>query len=79
MVSDMAAPEPGTPAAANRGRDPRRERLIALLVLGVALVLLVSSGTWFGTGQQGVGFGQLFLGLVLAAVGAVMYRRSQRG
>jgi hypothetical protein len=71
----MAAPEPGPPAS----RDPRRERLIGLLVLGVAVVLLVSSVTWFGTGQQGVGVGQLFLGAVLAAVGAVLYRRSQRG
>ncbi len=71
----MAAPVPGTPAP----RDPRRERLIGLLVLGVALVLLVSSVTWFGTGQQGVGLGQLFLGVVLAAVGAILYRRSQRG
>jgi len=35
--------------------------------------------TWFGTGQRGVGFGQLFLGVVLAMVGAVLYRRSQRG
>jgi len=60
-------------------RDPRRERLVGLLVLGVAAVLLVSSVTWFGTGQQGVGLGQLFLGVVLAVVGAVLYRRSQRG
>jgi uncharacterized transporter YbjL len=70
----MSAPHPGSPAS----RDPRRERLIALLVLGVAVVLLVSSVTWFGTGQQGVGFGQLFLGVVLAAAGAFLYRRSQR-
>jgi hypothetical protein len=70
----MAAPNPGTPAA----RDPRRERLIGLLVLGIAVVLLVSSVTWFGTGQTGVGLGQLFLGAVLAGVGAVLYRRSTR-
>jgi uncharacterized transporter YbjL len=70
----MAAPDSRTPAT----RDPRRERLIALLVLGVAVVLLVSSVTWFGTGQEGVGFGQLFLGLVLAGIGAVLHRRSQR-
>jgi hypothetical protein len=59
-------------------RDTRRERLIGLLVLGVAVVLLVSSVTWFGTGQQGVGIGQLALGLVLAAVGGYLYRRSTR-
>jgi hypothetical protein len=59
-------------------RDAKRERLIGLLVLGVALVLLVSSVTWFGTGQTVVGIGQLVLGLVLAVVGAVLYRRSQR-
>ena len=69
-----AAPDPGTPAT----RDPGRQRLIGLLLLGIAVVLLVSSGTWFGTGQQGVGIGQLVLGVVLAAAGAVLYRRSRR-
>ena len=59
-------------------RDTRRERLIALLVLGVALVLLVSSVTWFGTGQTLVGVAQVALGVFLAVVGAVLYRRSQR-
>jgi hypothetical protein len=70
----MANPAPGTPTS----RDPRRERLVGLLVLGVAVVLLVSSVTWFGTGQEGVGFGQLFLGLVLAVVGGVLLRRARR-
>jgi hypothetical protein len=59
-------------------RDARRERLIALLVLGVALVLLVSSVSWFGTEQTLVGVGQLVLAVVLAVAGAVLYRRSQR-
>ena len=68
----MTSPEPGA------GRDPRRERLIGLLVLGVAVVLLVSSVTWFGTGQQAVGIGQVVLGLVLAAIGGWLYRRSSR-
>ena len=68
----MASPDPGAPAS----RDARRERLIAMLVLGVAVVLLVSSVTWFGTGQQGVGIGQLVLGLVLAAIGGWLYRRA---
>jgi hypothetical protein len=70
----MAASEQDTPAP----RDPRRARLVGLLALGVAVVLLVSSVTWFGTGQQAVGLGQLFLGGVLAGVGAVLLRRSQR-
>ena len=65
---------PGTPDS----RDRRRERLVGLLVLGVAVVLLVSSVTWFGTGQEGVGFGQLFLGLVLAVVGGLLLRRAGR-
>jgi Na+/phosphate symporter len=59
-------------------RDARRERLIALLVVGVALVLLVSSVTWFGTGQTLVGVGQLVLAVVLAVAGVVLYRRSHR-
>jgi hypothetical protein len=71
----MASPGPGGPASP----DARRERLIALLVLGVAVVLLVSSVTWFGTGQQGVGIGQLALAVVLALVGALLLRRSGRG
>jgi uncharacterized transporter YbjL len=75
----MAAPEPGTPSPQRRHRDLRRERLIGLLVLGVSVVLLMSSVTWFGTGQRGAGFGQLFLGVVLAAVGVALYRRSRRG
>ena len=68
----MADPAPGT------SRDARRERLVALLVLGVAVVLLVSSVTWFGTGQSGVGVGQVVVGLLLAGVGGVLYRRSSR-
>jgi hypothetical protein len=69
----MAAADPGKPGP----RDVRRERLIGLLLLGVAAVLLVSSVSWFGTGQQLVGFTQVFLGVVLAAVGALLYRRSR--
>jgi hypothetical protein len=60
-------------------RDPRRERLVGLLLLGVALVLLVSSVTWFSSDQAGVGIAQLFLGGVLAVVGGVLYRRAVRG
>jgi hypothetical protein len=59
-------------------RNARRERLVGLLVLGVALVLLVSSVTWFASDQVGVGIGQLLLGVVLVAVGGVLVRRSGR-
>lgn len=69
----MAEPSPSHPA-----RDARRERLVGLLVLGVAAVLLFTSVTWFSTGQQGVGLGQLALGAVLAAVGGFLYRRATR-
>lgn len=69
----MSSPEPA-PA-----RDPRRDRLIGLLLLGIAVVLLVSSVTWFGTGQQWVGIGQVFLGAVLAVAGGLIYRRATRG
>jgi len=68
----MSAPVP------SGSRNARRERLVGLLVLGVALVLLVSSVTWFASDQAGVGIGQLLLGVVLAAVGGVLVRRSGR-
>jgi hypothetical protein len=61
------------------GRPPAsRERLVGLLVLGIAVVLLVSSPTWFGSGRTGVGIAQLFLAVVLVAVGVTFYRRSSR-
>jgi hypothetical protein len=72
----MAIPDPGDHPPASR--DARRERLVALLALGVAVVLLVSSVTWFGTGSSGVGVGQVVLGLLLAVVGGFLYRRSSR-
>jgi hypothetical protein len=55
----------------------RRERLAGLLVLGVAVVLLLSSVTWFGSDRAGVGIGQLVLGVALAAVGGFLYRRAR--
>jgi hypothetical protein len=58
--------------------ETRRARLVALFVLGVAVVLLVSSVTWFGSGRAGVGIGQLALAVVVAAVGAFLVRRSGR-
>jgi hypothetical protein len=75
MVDPAAASSDPGPAAPR----PSRERLVALLLLGVAAVLMVSSLTWFGTDQTGVGMGQLFLGVVLAAVGFFLYRRAARG
>jgi hypothetical protein len=56
----------------------RRERLVGMLLLGIALVLLVSSPTWFASEQGGVGVAQLLVAVVLAGVGAWLYRRAQR-
>ena len=55
-----------------------RERLVAILAAGVAVVLLVSSVTWFASDRTVVGVAQLFLGAVLAVVAALLYRRAQR-
>ncbi|HLM03919.1 MAG TPA: hypothetical protein VK402_01880 [Blastococcus sp.] len=67
----MSDPVPGS-------RETRRERVLALLLLGVAAVLLVSSVTWFSTGQQVVGIGQLVVAALLAAVAVLLLRRSRR-
>ena len=56
----------------------RRERLLGMLLLGVALVLLVSSPTWFASDQALVGAAQLFLALVVAGVGLWLYRRARQ-
>jgi hypothetical protein len=56
----------------------RRERLVGMLLFGVAVVLLVSSPTWFASDRVGVGIAQLVLGLVLAGVGVWFGRRAQR-
>ena len=74
----MSAPVPSGSREPLGSRNARRERLVGLLVLGVALVLLVSSVTWFASEQTGVGVGQLVLGVVLAAVGGFLVRRSGR-
>jgi hypothetical protein len=70
----MTSPEPGNPST---GIPPGRERLVGLLVLGVAVVLLLSSVTWFSSDRAGVGIGQLALGLVLAGVGGFLIRRTR--
>lgn len=59
-----------------RSPEQNRARLVGLFVLGVAVVLLVSSVTWFGSDQAGVGIAQLACGLVVAGVGAVLVRRA---
>ncbi|MDP5181041.1 hypothetical protein QOZ88_00175 [Blastococcus sp. BMG 814] len=71
----MTEPASGTPGS----RNARRERLVGLLVLGVAVVLLVSTPTWFASGQGGVAIAQLAVAVVLAAVGAFLVRRAGRG
>jgi hypothetical protein len=60
------------------GRSPEqdRARLVGLFVLGVAVVLLLSSVTWFGSDQAGVGIAQLACGLVVAGVGGYLVRRA---
>ena len=57
---------------------PRRERLVGMLLFGIAVVLLVSSPTWFAGGRAVVGVAQVVVGLVLAAVGVWIGRRAQR-
>jgi hypothetical protein len=68
----MSDPAPSGP------RDARRERLVGLLVLGVAVVLLVSSVSWFASDRAVVGIGQLVLAVVLAGIGGFLLRRSRR-
>jgi len=56
----------------------RRERLVGMLLFGVAVVLLVSSPTWFASDRVAVGIAQIFLGLVLGGVAVWLGRRAQR-
>ena len=59
-----------------RTPEQQRARLVGLFVLGIAVVLLVSSVTWFGSDQTGVGIAQLVCGLVVAGVGGFLVRRA---
>jgi hypothetical protein len=61
----------------NGGTTARRERLVALLVCGIGVVLLVSSPTWFASGRAVVGVAQLAVGVFLLAVGGFLLRRSR--
>ncbi|WP_040338817.1 hypothetical protein [Candidatus Blastococcus massiliensis] len=65
-----------TSGSPQRTPEQDRARQVALFVLGVAVVLLVSSVTWFGSDRAGWGVAQVVVGLALAAVGAVLLRRS---
>jgi hypothetical protein len=70
----------GGPArSGDGGTTARRERLVALLVLGIGVVLLVSSPTWFASDRTAVGVAQLFVGVFLLAVGGFLLRRSRTG
>jgi uncharacterized membrane-anchored protein len=66
------------PSPPPAGRAARRERLVALFVAGVAVVLLLSSPTWFAGDRAGVGVAQLLLAAVLGGVAVLLYRRATR-
>ncbi len=72
MTSGAPTPDP----SAGRTPEQDRARQIALFVLGVAVVLLVSSVTWFGSDQAGVGIAQIVCALVVAGVGGFLLRRA---
>lgn len=58
--------------------DPGRQRLVGLLLLGIAAVLLFTSVTWFASDRAVVGVGQLAVAVLAGAVGARLLRRSPR-
>jgi len=60
-----------------RTRNARRERLVGLLLLGIAVVLLFSSPTWFTRDQTAVAVAQIVVALVLAGVGGFLVKRAQ--
>lgn len=62
---------------APRSRNARRERLVGLFVLAVAVVLLLSSTTWFSSGRSTVGIAQIVVALVLAGVGGFLVKRAR--
>lgn len=59
-----------------RSPEQDRERLVGLFVLGVAVVLLLSSVTWFGSDRVGWGIAQVALAVVVGVVGGVLHRRA---
>jgi len=56
----------------------RRERLAGMFLFGVAVVLLVSSPTWFASDRVAVGIAQIVIGLAVGAAGVWVGRRAQR-
>ncbi len=60
-----------------RTRNARRERLVGLLLLGIAVVLLFSSPTWFTRDQTAVAIAQIVVALLLAGVGGFLVKRAQ--
>ena len=68
-----------TPPMHPAGAPPsgRHERLVALLVLGVAVVVLLSSAAWFASAQVGAGIGQVLVGALFSAVGSFLFRQSR--
>ncbi|RZU33698.1 hypothetical protein [Blastococcus saxobsidens] len=71
----MSAHEP-SPSPSPRAPSGR---LVGLLLVGIAVVLLVSSPTWFAGDRVVVGVAQLLVAVVLAAAGAFLLRRAARG
>lgn len=62
-----------TSAPAPRGHGPA----LGWLLLGIAVVLLVSSVSWFSSGRTAIGIGQVVLGALLAGAAAVVLRRTR--
>ena len=58
--------------------DPRRQRLVGLLLLGIAAVLLFTSATWFASERAVVGVAQLAVAALGSGLGFLLLRRSQR-
>jgi hypothetical protein len=54
-------------------------RLAGLLTLGIALVLLVTSVSWFTADRTGVGITQLVVAVLLGVLGVVLVRRRPAG
>ncbi|SDN76004.1 hypothetical protein SAMN05660199_00617 [Klenkia soli] len=60
-----------------RTRNARRERLVGLLLLGIAVVLLLSSPTWFSRDESAVAIAQIVVALVLGGIGGFLVKRAQ--
>ena len=73
----MTAGSPDRPSRRTPEQD--RARQIALFVVGVAVVLLLSSVTWFGSDRAGWGIAQVVVGVLVGAAGGLLYRRATAG